>query len=57
MCTRQLLTWVLERDDENRDASFVQVDEPDESIEEQHKRAFGPYAERLREIAAEVGAD
>jgi hypothetical protein len=57
MCTRQLLTWVLERDDENRDASFVQVDEPDESIEEQHKRAFGPYAERLREIAVEVGAD
>jgi hypothetical protein len=23
----------------------------------QHKRAFGPYAERLREIAVEVGAD
>ena len=35
----------------------MQVDEPDESIEEQHKRAFGPYAERLREIAVEVGAD
>ena len=33
MSTRQLLTWVLERDDEIRDASFVQVDEPDESIE------------------------
>jgi hypothetical protein len=57
MSTRQLLTWVLERDDEIRDASFVQVEEPDESIEEQHKRAFGPYAERLREIAVEVGAD
>jgi hypothetical protein len=57
MSTRQLLSWVLERDDDIRDTSLVQVDQPDESIEEQDEQAFGPYAERLREIAVEVGAD
>jgi hypothetical protein len=57
MSTHQLLTWVLERDDDIRDASLMQVDQSEESIEEQDEQAFGPYAERLREIAVEVGAD
>lgn len=56
MSTKALVNWVLERDAEIKEGSTEAVDDLDESEDDDPQRQFGPYAERLREIAASVGA-
>lgn len=56
MSTKALVNWVLERDAEIKEGSTEAVDDLGESDDDDPQRQFGPYAERLREIAASAGA-
>lgn len=56
MSTAALVNWVLERDAEITEGSAEVLDDSGESDGDDPERQFGPRAERLRDIAANVGA-
>ena len=55
MSTRQLVQWAIERDSEI-ESSQLSSDSLDDDDVDESKKPLGPYAERLREIALDVGA-
>ncbi len=56
MSTRELVQWAIERDDENAASSqHIRHTSGDDDVDEP-KKFMGPYAERLREVALDVGA-
>lgn len=57
MSTRDLLHWVIERDDELLYPHATIVASPDELSEDDPPRVLGPHTQRLREIALAVRAD
>lgn len=55
MSTRQLVQWAIERDSEIESSQLSRDSLDDDDVDESQK-PLGPYAERLREIALDVGA-
>lgn len=55
MSTRQLIQWAIERDSEIESSQLSRDSLDDDDVDES-KKPLGPYAERLREIALDVGA-
>lgn len=55
MSTRQLVQWAIERDSEIESSQLSRDSLDDDDVDES-KKPLGPYAERLREIALDVGA-
>lgn len=56
MSTRQLVKWAIERDSESEESSQRRGHTSADDDVEESEKALGPYTERLREIALEVGA-
>jgi len=56
MSTRQLVQWAIERDFEIEESSQHSGDSSDDDDVEESQKPLGPYTERLREIALDVGA-
>lgn len=56
MSTRQLVRWAIERDSESEESSQRSGDTSDDDNVDESKKSLGPYTERLREIALDVGA-
>jgi len=56
MSTRQLIQWAIERDSEGDGSSQHSGDTSDDEYEDESQKPLGPYTERLREIALDVGA-
>lgn len=56
MSTRQLVQWAIERDDENEESSQRSRGASDDDDVDGPNKSLGPYGERLREIAIDVGA-
>lgn len=55
MSTRQLVQWAIERDSEIESSQLSRDSLDDDDVDES-KKTLGPYADRLREIALDVGA-
>lgn len=56
MSTRQLIQWAIERDSENEEACQRSGGASDDDDVDGDQKSLGPYGERLREIAVDVGA-
>ena len=56
MSTRQLVQWAIKRDSEIEESSQHSGDSSDDDDVEESQKPLGPYTERLREIALDVGA-
>lgn len=56
MSTRQLVQWVIERDEESEESSERNDDSPDAVDVDESQKSLGSYAKRLKEIALDVGA-
>lgn len=56
MSTRQLVQWVIERDEESEESSERNGDSPDAVDVDESQKSLGSYAKRLKEIALDVGA-
>lgn len=56
MSTRQLVLWAIERDSEIEESSQHRGNSSGDDDVEEPKKPLGPYTERLREIALDVGA-
>lgn len=56
MSTRQLVQWAIERDSEIEESSQQSGDSSVDDDMEESKKPLGPFTERLREIAINVGA-
>lgn len=56
MSTRQLIQWAIERDSESEEACQRSGGASDYDDVDGYQKSLGPYGDRLREIAIDVGA-